>query len=273
MVEGAFQELERLEAILSRHRPGTPVDRLAREGRVQDPPPELVQVLRRAQEISELSGGAFDVSIAPVLALYQARMARPGAALPNDRELSHALELVGFRKVLVGDEVIALERPGMGVTLDGIAKGFVVDRVVEALTAGGADHVLVEAGGDLAAGGEGAGEHGALVAIQNPRDPAGTLGAFRLYREGVATSGDYVQTFTGDLSLHHILDPRTGRSPIHTSGATVIASSAMDADALSTAAFVLGPEEGTALLAGLPGVEGLLVAKDGSPSGTPGFPV
>jgi thiamine biosynthesis lipoprotein len=90
--------------------------------------------------------------------------------------------------------------------------------------------------------------------------------------EGVATSGDYVQAFTGDRALHHILDPRTGRSPIHTSGATVIASTAMDADALSTAAFVLGPVEGTAFLAQLPGVEGLLVAKDGRPSKTPGFP-
>jgi thiamine biosynthesis lipoprotein len=186
-------------------------------------------------------------------------------------EVERALELVDYRRVRVDDAAIALETPGMALTLDGIAKGYVVDRVVHTLVEKGADRVVVEAGGDLASGGAGA-EEGWPVAIQDPRDPAGILGDFRLRGEGVATSGDYVQAFTGDRSLHHILDPRTGRSPAHTSAATVVAGNAMDADALSTAAFVLGPEEGIALLARLPGVEGLLVTKDGRPSRTPGFP-
>ncbi|MEX1258388.1 MAG: FAD:protein FMN transferase [Gemmatimonadota bacterium] len=272
MVEAAFEELGRLEGILSRHRADTPVALLARMGVVRRPPEELVEVLQRAHEISELSGGAFDVTVAPLLRLYQERSTLPGAPLPSDGEVSRALELVDYRRIRVDGDAIALETPGMAITLDGIAKGYVVDRVVQTLVERGADHVVVEAGGDLASGGEGAEKDGWPVAIQDPRNPAGTVGDFQLRGEGVATSGDYVQAFTGDRTLHHILDPRTGQSPIHTSGATVIARNAMEADALSTAAFVLGPEEGVAFLARLPGVEGLLVTKDGRPSRTPGFP-
>jgi thiamine biosynthesis lipoprotein len=100
----------------------------------------------------------------------------------------------------------------MAITLDGIAKGFVVDRVVQTLAERGGGHVLGEAGGAFAAGGKDGELEGWAIAIQDPHDPAGTLGDFRLRGEGVATSGDYVQAFTGDRALHHILDPRTGRS-------------------------------------------------------------
>jgi thiamine biosynthesis lipoprotein len=231
-----------------------------------------VQVLRRAREVSEQSGGAFDVTVAPVLRLYQTRAASIPAGLPDAGELERALALVDYHRLRVDEDVVALDAPGMSITLDGIAKGFVVDRAVASLAAGGADEVLVEAGGDFASGGAGDSEEGWSIAIQDPRDPAGTIGDFRLRGQGAATSGDYVQAFTGDRSLHHILDPRTGRSPAHTSAATIIAPTAMDADALSTAAFVLGPEDGIAFLTRLPNAEGLLVAKDGSPSRTPGFP-
>lgn len=273
-VDATFQEMERLESILSRYRPETPVSRLAREGAITDASPELVEVLARARELSERTDGAFDVTVAPLLDLYGARAetrrAGPGGeSLPAPAEVDAALSLVDFRQLRLGpgEGEVALERPGMSLTLDGIAKGYVVDRAVATLVASGADRVLVEAGGDLAA----RSDEGWDVAIQDPHDSGGSLGVFRLRGRGVATSGDYVQAFTQDRRHHHILDPRTGRSPDHTSGVTVVAPSAMDADALSTAAFVLGPGDGLALLEETEGVEGLIVGKDGSRVSTGGF--
>jgi len=109
------------------------------------------------------------------------------------------------------------------------------------------------------------------VTIRDPLRSGGTLGTLALRGECVASSGDYLQQFSESQQLHHILDPRTGLSPDHTSAVTILARSAMDADALSTAIFVTGPDAGLALLGGLPGVEGLIVTKEGERLTTPGF--
>jgi len=146
--------------------------------------------------------------------------------------------------------------------LDGIAKGYIVDRAVEVLRRRGADRVLVNAGGDMASAGEALGGAAWRIGLQDPRVPDGNLGVVQLQGESVATSGDYMQYLTPDMSLHHILDPRTGSSPGHTSGVSVVAPSAMAADALSTAALVLGPRAGIELLDRLDGIEGMIVMKD-----------
>ncbi len=270
MVEATFAEIDRLEAILSRHRDDTPVARLARDGFARDVPGELTQVLARANDFAALTNGAFDVTVAPVLDLYRSRAAA-GEAMPSAREVSEALALVDYRAVRVDGRAIGFDRPGMAITLDGIAKGYVVDRAVATLTAAGADRVLVAASGDVATSSVAVGDDGWDVAIQDPRDAAGSIGILRLHGQAVATSGDYMQAFTQDRSLHHIIDPRTGRSPDQISAVTTIAPSAMDADALSTSTLVLGPDEGLALLESLDGVEGLIVTKDGRQLQTKGF--
>lgn len=264
IVDATFDEIERLEAILSRYRPQSPVTRLARDGVLHEAPPELTEILDRARDLSERTGGAFDVTVAPLLELYRNRVGvgRPddrGRAAPSNEEIEAALALVDYRRLRVEGGIVALEVPGMAITLDGIAKGYIVDRAVATLKLRGAERVLVEAGGDLATT-----DGDRKVAVQDPLDPGASLGTLRLRGEGVASSGDYVHTFGPDRSLHHILDPRTGRSPRHTAGVTVVAQRAMDADALSTAAFVLGPDDGLALLEEADGVEGLIVGKDGS---------
>jgi len=281
MVEAGFAEIERLEAILSRHRAGTPMARLNREGILREPPPELAGVLDRALAFATLSDGAFDPTVAPLLALVRDRIEATGSP-PDDAEVRAVLTRVDHRAVRVDGAGIAFERPGMALTLDGIAKGHVVDRAAAALLAAGAERILVDIGGDMAsAGGEPGGDRvsgGAMaaadpwkVAIQDPRAADRRLDVLRLRGDAVATSGDYVQAFTDDLRHHHIVDPRTGRSPAMTSGVTVVAPTAMDADALSTAAFVLGPADGLALLERIDGVEGLIVDKDGSAFRTRGF--
>lgn len=109
------------------------------------------------------------------------------------------------------------------------------------------------------------------IGVQDPHSDAGSLGRVRLAGNAVATSGDYMQAFTADRRHHHVLDPRTGRSPREVSAVTVVTDTAMDADALSTAIMVLGPEEGLALLERLPSAEGVIVGKDGHRYASAGF--
>ncbi|MCH7856937.1 MAG: FAD:protein FMN transferase [Gemmatimonadetes bacterium] len=261
MVASTFDEIERLESLLSRHRVGTPVWSLNETGVVRAPPRELLEVVRKGIDYWALTAGAFDMTIAPLLNLYYSSFAETGVAPPRE-EIQRALALVGSEHVRVSDGEIAFEKAGMAVTLDGIAKGYIVDRAVEVLRKRGAERVLVNAGGDMASAGEALGGDAWRIALQDPRVPDGSLGVVRLQGESVATSGDYMQFLTPDMSLHHILDPRTGSSPEHTSGVSVVAPSAMAADALSTATLVLGPGEGMELLDRLDGIEGMIITKD-----------
>ena len=261
MVAAVFAEMERLEGMLSRYRQETFISRLNRNGIVRGVPNEVVHVVQSALEYSALTGGAFDVTVAPLLDLYRTSFDRTGTP-PSESELDKAFSLVGYRHVLVDDGVIAFGRRGMSVTLDGIAKGYIVDRAVQVLEELGAERVLVDAGGDMGTVGERSPGKGWRLAIQHPRNEKSYLGTLQLHGESVATSGDYLQYFTEDKRLHHILDPRTGRSPDHTSAVTVVTPTAMEADALSTAVFVLGPQPGLRLVAKLKGVEVVIVTKE-----------
>ena len=261
MMAATFDEIERLESLLSRHRMGTPVWSLNKNGVVRAPPREVLEVVQGGLDYSALTAGAFDITIAPLLNLYNSSFSETGAAPPQG-EVRRALALVGFRHIRVSDREIAFEKAGMAVTLDGIAKGYIVDRAVEVLQERGATSVLVDAGGDMASAGESLGGDAWRIGLQDPRVADGSLGVLRLRGESVATSGDYMQYLTPDMSLHHIIDPRTGSSPGHTSGVSVVAPSAMAADALSTAVLVLGPGEGMELLDRLEGIEGMIVTKD-----------
>ncbi len=270
MIDAAFAEMERLESILSRHRQGTPVARLNAEGAVSGAPPELVEVVSKALAYSVLTEGAFDVTVAPLLNLYASRFER-GESPPGDRTVAQALSHVGYERLHLDGTTIAFDGPGMSVTLDGIAKGYIVDRTVGVLVAAGAERVMVDAGGDMASGGPGSIEDPWTVGIQDPHERDKSLGLVRLGGECIATSGDYMQTFTEDRSSHHIIDPRTGRSPDHTSSVTVVTHTAMDADALSTAVLVLGPVAGMELLEESDGTEGVVVTKQHDVLRTAGF--
>lgn len=256
----AFEEIDRLEAVFSGHRSTSPVSRLNRNGVLDDPPAELVTVVRRALDIARMTDGAFDPTVAPLIELHRASFAENDAP-PAETDVARAMSRVGYRHVGLDAGRIAFARPGMALSLDGIAKGYILDRVVERVAAAGATGVLADGGGDISAGeGEVAGT-GWPVAVQHPREPGTVLGMIEVRNQGVATSGDYMRAHTADLRHHHIIDPRTGTSPGHAGAATVVGRSAMDADALATAAMVLGPVRGIELLGRLDGTEGLIVTK------------
>ena len=256
VIEDTFSEIERLVGILDHRRPQAALARLNHDGVLRNAPVELTTVLEHAVAYSALSQGAFDVTVQPLLQAYR-----------DDGDVQAARRLVGYRLIRLSGDSISLERGGMCLTLDGIAKGYIVDSVVDLLQRRSFANVLVEAGGDLAARGKRADSRPWRVGIRHPRatDAASYLSTLEVSQQAVATSGDYMNSFTRNFSQHHIVDPRQdvspGGSPRELSSVTVIAPTAMDADALSTAVMILGAQEGKALLERLPHVSGLLVSK------------
>lgn len=228
-----------------------PLGQLNATGITLHPPRELVSTLQQSLHYGLLSHGAFDVTIKPMLDALQA-----------DRLSTEELKnLVDYRLLNVTDDKITLARPGMSVTLDGIAKGCVVDGGVATLRELGFENVLVEAGGDMMAKGTQDGEVW-QVGITHPRAPKEMIAVISIQNQAVATSGDYMNYFNADYSAHHIVDPRTGHSPSQLASATVVAPSVAEADALSTTMMVLGTQDGLALIESLPDASALLISKD-----------
>ncbi len=263
-INAAFSEMERLTHIFDYRKSDSELARLNLNGKLEHASADLVAILQKACNYSDISGGAFDVTVLPVLETYQA-----GHPVTSDE-----LALIGYQSIDLQGDRVAFKKPGMRATLDGIAKGRVVDYGVRTLKEQGFDNILVEAGGDLLA--DGTHPNGSLwdIGVANPRPTANSqwLATLRVNDQAVATSGDYMQAFTSDYSLNHIIDPRTGVSPAELSSATVIAPTVTDADALATTLMVLGSSAGLALVERLPGIEAMLATKDLTIYRSSGFP-
>ncbi len=255
-IAGAFEAMDRSIAPLDRHDRRSPLARLNATGHLDAPPADLVAVLARARRLHDETGGAFDPTVAPLVDLF-ARRVGVEHHLPTPTELDAALRRTGMDRVRTVRGALRLERPGMALTLDGIAKGYVVDRMAEALERAGARRWLVDAGGDIRVAG--AGRAPWRIAVQDPDHRGRYPDVIALAEGAVATSGSY-EVFYDDARLyHHIVDPRTGRSPRDLVGASVCADTAMDADGLATAVMVLGADDGLALAESRTGVDVLVV--------------
>ena len=258
--QACLDRMESLEAVLSRFLPDSQLSLLNRTGALSQADPALIELVNQSLQLSSLTDGAFDITVKPLVDLYQAA---PDGTLPDEARLAEVLALVGYQNLDVDSARIAFARPGVQITLDGIAKGYIVDAGVAELQARGFANVMVEAGGDLMAAGEKAPRSPWQIGIQSPRlEKPGLLASFAVHNQAAATSGDYHQAFTPDLTLHHILDPRTGLSAPQLASATVLAASGAQADALATALMVMELEAGLALVESLTGVEAYLVTKD-----------
>ncbi|MEX1275499.1 MAG: FAD:protein FMN transferase [Bacteroidota bacterium] len=263
-LNSTFSEMSRLIKLFDHRLTGGPISLLNRNGYLSSPPKELVDVFAHAYKISELSGGAFDITVKP---LVDARFA---GLQVNERLLS----LVDYRSVHTSADEIRFRRPDMEVTLDGIAQGTVVDGAVASLKALGCTNVLVEAGGELLVNGLPASGAGWQIGITHPRPElvAGNLVLFTLTSGAAGTSGDYYQPLSPDRVEHHVVDPRLGCSPTELASATVVAPDATSADALATAVMVMGTKAGLALINSLESIEALVVTKDLEVKKTMGFP-
>lgn len=268
-ISAALAELDLIEDLMSLYRPGSQLCRLNRAGALDEPHPYLVEVLQAAQAMSDRTEGAFDVTVQPLWDAYL--QAAQENRLPADTAIEAAHQLVDWWQLSVGASQIRLLRPGAAVTLNGIAQGFAADRAQAVLRQHGIEHALVDAG-ELAPLGQKPRDQAWTAAIQHPREPDAYIALARLDGRCLATSGDYASSFGSDRRDHHIFDPRTGRSPTELASVSIAAPSAMLADALSTAVFVLGPERGLQLIERYQNTDALLVHKDGRVVSTEGFP-
>lgn len=269
LYEKVFDEVEELENTLSAHRENSEIRRLSRRGDEALPvSEETADLVKASLEISRLSGGLFDISIAPLAALWG--IGTETARIPDDEERRAAQELVDYRriKVIPGDPPrIKAGRPGAALDLGGIAKGYAADEAARLLTEAGVERGIINFGGNILLVGRKPGNQPWWVGIQDPREPTGTyVGIVELSQPlAVVTSGIYERFFEeGGIRYHHILDPRTG-APARSGllSVTIVHQKAMTADALSTAVFLMGLEKGSAFLESQKDTEGILITEKG----------
>jgi thiamine biosynthesis lipoprotein len=259
----AFEEMHRLIGILSRFEHDSPVSALNADGRLAGPPPELRRVVTRALRYHDVTRGAFDISVAPLVNLFRRLRGASSPTAPAETEVREARSLVDARAVTVSWREIRFGKSGMGITLDGIAKGFIVDRMAGVLSRAGVADFLIDGGGDIRVSGANQRGEPWSVGVHDPRDDNRPADTVRLSAGAVATSGSYQVYFDADRRFHHIVDPGTGRSPIHCASATVVAPTAMAADALATSVFVMAPLEGLRMVESLPGCSCFILGDDG----------
>jgi thiamine biosynthesis lipoprotein len=225
---------------------------------------DLFDVMQTAQRFSQLSGGAFDITVGPYVRLW--RFSRKRKVLPASAELASASEAVGFRHLRLDsrNQTVTLLVSHMRLDLGGIAKGYSADQALRVLKGRGITRALVAASGDLAIGDPPPDQPGWKVGITTIDDRGSTLARTVALRNcGVSTSGDTEQFIEiGGQRYSHILDPATGLGLTNRIQATVIAPNATTTDTIATAVCILGPKRGLALIEDLPHSAALIITKD-----------
>jgi FAD:protein FMN transferase len=262
--DAVFAEFERLEALMSVWRPGSDVLRInASAGRrAVAVHADVRDVLRIAAQVSEWTGGTFDVTFGALTDVWKFDHDQDNT-VPAADAIRARLPLIDYRQIEIDDRAgtVLLKRKGMRVHLGGIGKGYAVGRAIEIFRRAGLRDFMVQAGGDLYVGGTKGGEPWTL-GIADPRARDGhSFATIRLTNSTFSTSGDYARFFIKDgVRYHHILDPRTGQPARSCRSVTIAADSPVLADAIAKGVFILGPEEGMALVERLPNLEAVIVS-------------
>lgn len=264
IAEKIFAEIERLEKLFSRSIQGSDIGMINSSAGLHpvQVSEEVFYVTERAIDFATLSDGAFDPTIAPLIDIWG--FLGQEFRVPSEKELENSIALVDYNKIELNKEQSAIYLPDarMSMELGGIAKGFIVDRALQVLIEAGVQNAFINAGGDIGLIGSSPGGDPWKIGVRHPRDNK-IIAVLPASGGAVVTSGDYERAFEEDgARYHHILNPRTGRPAIDLTSVTIIAETVIEADALSTTVFVLGPARGMALIEELPGVEGILITPD-----------
>lgn len=271
--DSAIQEMARIENVMSEWREGTPVSLINQKAGQEAVavPDELFHVIMAAQKVSELSGGAFDISWAAMRGGW--KFSKGDEKVPTPDEIRKTQPLINYKNIQLDEakKTVFLKKPGMAIGLGGIAKGYAVDQAMQVLVGLGVKNAIVKAGGDMRVQGTDDGKPWE-IGIQHPRDKNKLLARLPLSNISISTSGDYEHFFVKDGVLyHHIIDPKTGYPARNCQSVTILAPDTMTSDALTKVVFVLGPEKGMKLIQNLPGIQAIVVDSRGQVYYSPGI--
>jgi len=330
IMNNAFDRMDEIIDIASRYNPNSELNRLNTNGTLKNPSDELVDMISESIYYWNVTGGAFDITILPLLNLWNdekelltinssfmqdlndgnfsdslrnkfdeiqppiyainetptievgedkwtisssfqqyyirqdedyLKISTKFYYLPEKSQqeyINQTLPFIGSGKIVINSSEIKLEQ-GMGITLDGIAKGYIVDEALQVLKNNGIKNAVIDAGGDIATLGTKAGGEKWIIGLRNPNDKSESVAEFQLANQAITTSGNYERYFDEDANVGHIMDPKTGMSVYKCSSASIITKNCTVADILSTAVFVCGPEKGLEIVEKLPNVETIIL--------------
>jgi thiamine biosynthesis lipoprotein len=262
-MQAVMDEMHRIDRAMSPHKADSELSRInARAARMPVAlSAEMFALVQRALHFSQLSQGAFDISYAAAGQLYDYRC----GVRPDDAALDKARLCIGHQHLELDTQrrTLRFARPGMRIDLGGFANGHACDTAAALLQRRGIRHAIVSAGGDSRVIGDRRGRPW-TIAVRDPRRAGEAVAVLPLIDVSISTSGDYERFFERDGErCHHLIDPRTGRSPASVHSVTVLADDGLTSEALSKCVFVLGVEPGLRLVESLPGVDAVVVDASG----------
>jgi thiamine biosynthesis lipoprotein len=267
-IETAFAEIHKVDDLMSDYKSDSEISKLNRDGfkTAVHLSQSTYEVLQKSIKFSKLTDGAFDVTVGPLVDLFHT--AEKKQVAPTKEQIDQAKSKVGFEKLKLDDKnrTVQLTVEGMRLDLGGIAKGYAVDKAIEAMQTCVAIGGMVDIGGDIRCfGAPPEGRNHWVIGVQNPdldKDipEQNLILKLKLTNGAVATSGDYQQFVLIEGKRHsHIIDRKTGTNTEGLSSVTIIADNATDADALATTVSVMRAQKGLALIEKLPGTEAILI--------------
>jgi thiamine biosynthesis lipoprotein len=258
LIAMAMTEFDRIEAVMSTYRADSEISGLNAHAAERPMPasPELFGLLQRSIDVSKITDGAFDITFDSLGFLYDYRE----RLKPTEGQIRELLPKINYRHLILDPvgRTVKFSVPGTRINLGGIAKGYSVERVIGMLRAAGVTNALATAGGDTRLLGDRRGKPW-IVGIRDPDDANGWVTRLALQDEAISTSGDYERFFIENgVRYHHILNPRTGRSPGGVRSVSIIGPDATMTDGLSKV-FVLGPERAIAIIESVPGYDVIVI--------------
>ena len=232
---------------------------------------DMAALLAKGLEYCEKSDGAFDITIEPLSSLWNFTSGE--AVIPDEADIEADIPKVDYHNLVLSGNTLTFLSPDTTIDLGSIAKGYIADRLAALLRENGVESALIDLGGNIFALGQKSGKDW-RIGIRDPADSGGTAAVAAAADQAVVTSGIYERGFDlGGVRYHHLLNPADGM-PVHNglAAVTVICADSAQADALSTACFVLGEQEGTALIESLGETQALFIRRDGTMAATAGFP-
>ena len=264
IIDDAFDEIERFEQLLSRKRSGSDPDILAKSGGEGFVPVsrDTIFLLTEGEKFSKLTGGLFDLSIGPLVSLWDIS---GGGYFPKDEERLQAMDLVNYEDILINNDEVMLKNEGMEVDLGAVAKGYIADNLKSFMIQKGVKSGIINLGGDIVLIGGKPGGDSFNIGVQDPCGATGeSMGVLEISDRALVSSGTYERFFIYDgRTYHHIIDPKTG-FPAENGllQVTVVADDAMTGDVLSTSAFLLGLEKGIRLVDETVGASAIFITND-----------